>query len=168
MLVGLGRKFREHPVYLGDVDNGRLGNVVAVGHACTEMAVEMAAVHVSQRANVETYGEGAANREGAAKWFTGDARIDTITRGEDRSRVRVSAVRLTPTPAQPGTPTLSINPARDRRTGSRTVPRQQCRQIRPGEIIYTPRTGARTSSTTSTTTADPSSAQHARNERLDG
>jgi quercetin dioxygenase-like cupin family protein len=34
---------------------------------------------------------------GPAEWFTGDVFIDSIARGEEPSRVRVSAVRFTPT-----------------------------------------------------------------------
>jgi quercetin dioxygenase-like cupin family protein len=34
--------------------------------------------------------------KGPAEWFTGDVWIDPIVRGEDPSRVRVSAVRFTP------------------------------------------------------------------------
>jgi quercetin dioxygenase-like cupin family protein len=35
--------------------------------------------------------------KGPAEWFTGDVFIDSIARGEEPSRVRVSAVRFTPT-----------------------------------------------------------------------
>jgi aryl-alcohol dehydrogenase-like predicted oxidoreductase len=34
--------------------------------------------------------------KGPAEWFTGDVWIDAIARGEEPSRVRVSAVRFTP------------------------------------------------------------------------
>ena len=34
--------------------------------------------------------------KGPAEWFTGDVWIDGIARGEEPSRVRVSAVRFTP------------------------------------------------------------------------
>lgn len=34
--------------------------------------------------------------KGPAEWFTGDVYIDNIARGEEPSRVRVSAVRFTP------------------------------------------------------------------------
>jgi quercetin dioxygenase-like cupin family protein len=34
--------------------------------------------------------------KGPAEWFTGDVFIDAIVRGEEPSRVRVSAVRFTP------------------------------------------------------------------------
>ncbi len=34
--------------------------------------------------------------KGPAEWFTGDVWIDGIVRGEEPSRVRVSAVRFTP------------------------------------------------------------------------
>jgi quercetin dioxygenase-like cupin family protein len=34
--------------------------------------------------------------KGPAEWFTGDVWIDAIVRGEEPSRVRVSAVRFTP------------------------------------------------------------------------
>ena len=34
--------------------------------------------------------------KGPADWFTGDVWIDTIARGEEPSRLRVSAVRFTP------------------------------------------------------------------------
>jgi quercetin dioxygenase-like cupin family protein len=34
--------------------------------------------------------------KGPAEWFAGDVFIDAIARGEDPSRVRVSAVRFTP------------------------------------------------------------------------
>ena len=35
--------------------------------------------------------------KGPAEWFTGDVWIDSIARGEEPSRVRVSAVHFTPT-----------------------------------------------------------------------
>ena len=34
--------------------------------------------------------------KGPAEWFTGDVWLDPIVRGEEPSRVRVSAVRFTP------------------------------------------------------------------------
>ena len=34
--------------------------------------------------------------KGPAEWFTGDVFLDPIARGDDPSRVRVSAVRFTP------------------------------------------------------------------------
>ena len=34
--------------------------------------------------------------KGPAEWFTGDVFLDPIARGEEPSRVRVSAVRFTP------------------------------------------------------------------------
>jgi quercetin dioxygenase-like cupin family protein len=34
--------------------------------------------------------------KGPAEWFTGDVFLDAIARGEEPSRVRVSAVRFTP------------------------------------------------------------------------
>lgn len=34
--------------------------------------------------------------KGPAEWFTGDVWMDTIARGEEPSRIRVSAVRFTP------------------------------------------------------------------------
>ena len=37
-----------------------------------------------------------ATAKGPAEWFTGDVWIDAIARGEEPSRVRVSAVHFTP------------------------------------------------------------------------
>jgi hypothetical protein len=48
---------------------------------------------------------------GPAEWFSGDVFIDAIARGEEPSRVRVSAVRFTPAPAPRGTPTPSARPS---------------------------------------------------------
>jgi quercetin dioxygenase-like cupin family protein len=76
--------------------------------------------------------------KGPAEWFTGDVWIDGIARGEEPSRVRVSAVRFTPSArtawhAHAVGQTLYVTEGRgfvQSRGGNRA-------EIRPGDIIYT-------------------------------
>ena len=77
--------------------------------------------------------------KGPADWFTGDVWIDAIVRGEEPSRVRVIAVRFTPSArtawhAHAVGQTLYVTEGRglvQARGGS-------TQHIRPGDIIYTP------------------------------
>ena len=76
---------------------------------------------------------------GPAGWFTGDVWIDAIARGEEPSRVRVSAVRFTPSArtawhSHAVGQTLYVTEGRGlvQSRGGDIV------EIRPGDIIYTP------------------------------
>jgi quercetin dioxygenase-like cupin family protein len=77
--------------------------------------------------------------KGPAEWFTGNVWIDGIVRGEEPSRVRVSAVRFTPSArtawhAHAVGQTLYVTEGRglvQSRGGG-------IAEIRPGDIIYTP------------------------------
>jgi quercetin dioxygenase-like cupin family protein len=77
--------------------------------------------------------------KGPADWFTGDVWIDAIVRGEEPSRVRVSAVRFTPSArtawhSHALGQTLYVTEGRglvQSRGGDRV-------EIRPGDIIRTP------------------------------
>ena len=80
-----------------------------------------------------------ATAKGPAEWFTGDVWIDAIVRGEEPSRVRVSAVRFTPSArtawhSHAVGQTLYVTEGRglvQSRGGDRI-------EIRPGDIVYTP------------------------------
>jgi quercetin dioxygenase-like cupin family protein len=77
--------------------------------------------------------------KGPAEWFAGDVWIDGIARGEEPSRVRVSAVRFTPSArtawhSHAVGQTLYVTEGRGlvQSRGGDIV------EIRPGDIIYTP------------------------------
>jgi quercetin dioxygenase-like cupin family protein len=77
--------------------------------------------------------------KGPAEWFTGDVWIDGIARGEEPSRVRVSAVRFTPAArtawhSHAVGQTLYVTEGRGvvQSRGGDLV------EIRPGDIIWTP------------------------------
>jgi quercetin dioxygenase-like cupin family protein len=77
--------------------------------------------------------------QGPAEWFTGDVWIDAIARGEEPSRVRVSAVRFTPgartawhSHALGQTLYVTEGAGRVQSRGGELV------EIRPGDIVYTP------------------------------
>ena len=77
--------------------------------------------------------------KGPAEWFTGDVWIDGIARGQEPSRVRVSAVRFTPSArtawhSHAVGQTLYVSEGRGfvQSRGGDVV------EIRPGDIIYTP------------------------------
>jgi quercetin dioxygenase-like cupin family protein len=77
--------------------------------------------------------------QGPAEWFTGDVWIDVIARGEEPSRVRVSAVRFTPgartawhSHALGQTLYVTEGAGRVQSRGGELV------EIRPGDIVYTP------------------------------
>jgi len=77
--------------------------------------------------------------KGPAEWFTGDVWIDGIARGQEPSRVRVSAVRFTPSArtawhSHAVGQTLYVSEGRGfvQSRGGNVV------EIRPGDIIYTP------------------------------
>lgn len=77
--------------------------------------------------------------KGPADWFTGDVWIDGIARGEEPSRVRVIAVRFTPSArtawhSHAVGQTLYVTEGRGlaQSRGGDIV------EIRPGDIIYTP------------------------------
>jgi quercetin dioxygenase-like cupin family protein len=77
--------------------------------------------------------------KGPADWFTGDVFLDVIVRGEDPSRVRVNAVRFTPSArtawhSHAVGQTLYVTEGRGRiqaRGG-------EISEIRPGDVISTP------------------------------
>ena len=76
--------------------------------------------------------------KGPADWFTGDVWLDAIARGEEPSRVRVSAVRFTPSArtawhAHAVGQTLYVTEGRGlaQSRGGEII------EIRPGDIIYT-------------------------------
>jgi len=76
---------------------------------------------------------------GPAEWFTGDVWIDSIARGEEPSRVRVSAVRFTPSArtawhSHAVGQTLYVTEGR----GLVQSRRGDIAEIRSGDIIYTP------------------------------
>lgn len=77
--------------------------------------------------------------QGPSEWFTGDVWIDAIARGEEPSRVRVSAVRFTPgartawhSHALGQTLYVTEGAGRVQSRGGELV------EIRPGDIVYTP------------------------------
>jgi quercetin dioxygenase-like cupin family protein len=76
---------------------------------------------------------------GPAEWFTGDVWIDSIARGEEPSRVRVSAVRFMPSArtawhSHAVGQTLYVTDGR----GLVQSRNDEIVEIRPGDIIYTP------------------------------
>ena len=77
--------------------------------------------------------------KGPADWFTGDVYIDAIARGEEPSRVRVSAVRFTPSArtawhSHAVGQTLYVTEGRGRvqARGGDLV------ELRPGDIVHAP------------------------------
>jgi quercetin dioxygenase-like cupin family protein len=77
--------------------------------------------------------------KGPADWFTGDVWIDGIVRGEGASRVRVSAVRFTPSArtawhAHAVGQTLYVTEGR----GLVQARGGEIQQIRAGDIVSTP------------------------------
>lgn len=77
--------------------------------------------------------------KGPAEWFTGEVWIDTIAMGKDPSRIRVSAVRFSPSArtawhSHALGQTLYVTDG-DGLVQSRGSPRTK---IRSGDIIYTP------------------------------
>jgi quercetin dioxygenase-like cupin family protein len=80
-----------------------------------------------------------ATSKGPADWFTGDVWIDPIVRGEEPSRVRVIAVRFTPSArtawhAHAVGQTLYVTDGR----GLVQSRGGDIQHIRAGDIIYTP------------------------------
>jgi quercetin dioxygenase-like cupin family protein len=77
--------------------------------------------------------------KGPAEWFTGDVWIDSIVRGEEPSRVRVSAVRFTPA-ARTAWHSHAIGQTLYVTEGRGLVQSRggDIAEIRPGDVIYTP------------------------------
>ena len=76
--------------------------------------------------------------EGPADWFTGDVFLDVIARGEERSRVRVMAVRFARRRAPCGTRTPSGRPCMSPRAGGLVQFRGgEISEIRSGDVITT-------------------------------
>jgi quercetin dioxygenase-like cupin family protein len=76
--------------------------------------------------------------KGPAEWFTGDVWIDAIARGEEPSRVRVSAVRFTPS-ARTAWHSHAVGQTLYVTEGRGLVQSRggTINEIRPGDIIYT-------------------------------
>jgi quercetin dioxygenase-like cupin family protein len=77
--------------------------------------------------------------KGPPEWFTGDVWIDSIARGKEPSRVRVSAVRFTPSArtawhSHAAGQTLYVTDGK----GLVQSRGGDIAEIRPGDIIYTP------------------------------
>jgi quercetin dioxygenase-like cupin family protein len=77
--------------------------------------------------------------KGPADWFSGDVWIDPIARGEEPSRIRVSAVRFTPG-ARTAWHSHVLGQTLYVTEGAGLA---QCRggeivKIRPGDVVYTP------------------------------
>jgi quercetin dioxygenase-like cupin family protein len=77
--------------------------------------------------------------KGPAEWFTGDVYIDAIARGEEPSRVRVSAVRFTPSArtawhSHAAGQTLYVTEGR----GLHQPRGRRIEEIRAGDIVFTP------------------------------
>jgi len=77
--------------------------------------------------------------KGPAEYFTGDVYLDTVVRGEEPSRVRVSAVRFTPSArtawhSHAVGQTLYVTEGR----GLIQSRGRDRADLRPGDIVYTP------------------------------
>ena len=77
--------------------------------------------------------------KGPADWFTGDVWIDSIARGEEPSRVRVSAVHFTPT-ARTAWHSHAVGQTLYVTEGNGLVQSRggEVVEMRPGDIINTP------------------------------
>ena len=77
--------------------------------------------------------------KGPAEWFTGDVWIDGIARGEEPSRVRVSAVRFAPS-ARTAWHSHAVGQTLYVTEGRGLVQSRggDVAEIRPGDIIFTP------------------------------
>jgi len=77
--------------------------------------------------------------KGPAEWFTGEVWIDGIVRGEEPSRVRVSAVRFTPS-ARTAWHSHAVGQALYVTEGRGLVQSRggHVVEIRAGDIVYTP------------------------------
>jgi quercetin dioxygenase-like cupin family protein len=77
--------------------------------------------------------------KGPADWFTGEVFIDAIARGEEPSRVRVSAVRFTPS-ARTAWHSHAVGQTLYVTEGRGLVQSRggTVAEIRPGDIVYAP------------------------------
>jgi quercetin dioxygenase-like cupin family protein len=77
--------------------------------------------------------------KGPAEWFTGDVWIDAIARGEEPSRVRVSAVRFTPS-ARTAWHAHAVGQTLYVTDGKGLVQSRggAIEEIRAGDVIFTP------------------------------
>ena len=77
--------------------------------------------------------------KGPAEWFTGEVWIDGIVRGEEPSRVRVMAVRFTPS-ARTAWECHAVGQTLYVTEGRGLVQSRGCgiEEIRAGDIVYTP------------------------------
>ena len=77
--------------------------------------------------------------KGPAEWFSGDVWIDAIAKGEEPSRIRVSAVRFTPG-ARTAWHSHALGQTLYVTEGAGRVQSRggEITEIRPGDIVYTP------------------------------
>jgi len=77
--------------------------------------------------------------KGPAEWFTGDVWIDAIARGEEPSRIRVSAVRFTPG-ARTAWHSHALGQTLQVTDGTGRVQSSggEITEMRPGDVVYTP------------------------------
>jgi quercetin dioxygenase-like cupin family protein len=77
--------------------------------------------------------------KGPAEWFTGDVWIDVIARGEEPSRIRVSAVHFTPS-ARTAWHSHALGQTLYITEGRGLVQSRSDRvlEIRSGDVVYTP------------------------------
>lgn len=80
--------------------------------------------------------------KGRAEWFTGGAWIDAIARGEEPSRVRVSAVRFSPG-AHTAWHSHAVGQTLCVTDGAGLVQARggEVVSIRPGDVVYAPPAG---------------------------
>src|SRR5215469_13462988 len=76
--------------------------------------------------------------KGLAEWFTGEVWIDAIARGEEQSRVRVSAVRFTPG-ARTAWHSHAVGQTLYVTDGVGLVQaRGEITEVKPGDVVYAP------------------------------
>jgi len=112
--------------------------VDAWSSVAAQLARRSARHPISKEAPVEFLAKQPTTR-GPAEWFTGDVWIDGIARGEEPSRVRVSAVRFSPS-ARTAWHSHALGQTLYVTEGKGLVQSRGggIAEIRPGDIIYTP------------------------------
>jgi len=96
------------------------------------------AVQVSKEGDMEIAAK-QPTAQGPAEWFTGQVFIDGIARGEEPSRVRVNAVRFTPS-ARTAWHSHALGQTLYVTEGRGLIQSRggEIAEIRPGDIVYTP------------------------------
>jgi quercetin dioxygenase-like cupin family protein len=96
------------------------------------------AVQISEETDMEIAAK-QPTAQGPAEWFTGQVFIDAIARGEEPSRVRVNAVRFTPS-ARTAWHSHALGQTLYVTEGRGLIQSRgaDIAEIRPGDIIYTP------------------------------